>query len=64
VIQLDDALQLVDRTGERWFVAELNRNKGQLLLRQGDAVAAEELYHKALSIAKEQEPNSGNYAPQ
>jgi hypothetical protein len=52
---LDDALQLVEKTGERWFAAELNRHKGQLLLRQGHAEAAEELYCKALSIAKEQE---------
>jgi predicted ATPase len=52
---LDDALQLVERTGERWFAAELNRHKGQLLLRQGDSGAAEELYRKALSIAVEQE---------
>ena len=53
-ILLDDALQLVERTGERWFAAELNRHKAQLLLRQGDTEAAEELYRKALSIAEEQ----------
>ena len=52
---LDDALQIVERTGERWFAAELNRHKGQLLLRQGHSEAAEELYRKALSIAEEQE---------
>jgi class 3 adenylate cyclase/predicted ATPase len=52
---LDDALQIVERTGARWFAAELNRKKGQLLLRQGHSEAAEELYHKALSIAEEQE---------
>jgi class 3 adenylate cyclase/predicted ATPase len=52
---LDDALQIVERTGERWFAAELNRHKGQLLLRQGDSALAEELYHSALSIAQEQE---------
>jgi predicted ATPase len=52
---LDDALQIVERTGERWFAAELNRHKGQLMLREGHSEAAEELYHKALSIAREQE---------
>jgi predicted ATPase len=52
---LDDALQIVERTGERWFAAELNRHKGQLLLRQGHTEAAEELYRKALRIAEEQE---------
>jgi len=52
---LDEALQLAERTGERWFAAELNRHKGQLLLRQGHSKAAEQLYRKALSIAQEQE---------
>jgi predicted ATPase len=55
VILLDDALQIVERTGERWLAAELNRHKGQLLLRQGYSDAAEELYRKALSIAREQQ---------
>ena len=52
---LDEALQIAERTGERWFAAELNRHKGQMLLRQGHSEAAEELYRKALSIAEEQE---------
>jgi predicted ATPase len=52
---MNEALQIVERTGERWFAAELNRHKGRLLLRQGHAEAAEGLYYKALSIAVEQE---------
>jgi predicted ATPase len=55
VTLLDDALQILERTGERWFAAELNRHKGELLLRQGHSEAAEELYRRALSIAEEQE---------
>jgi class 3 adenylate cyclase/predicted ATPase len=55
VTLLDDALQISERTGERWFAAELNRHKGRLLLRQGYSAAAEELYRKALGIAQEQE---------
>ena len=55
VTPLDDALQIVERTGERWMEAELFRHKGQLLVRQGHPEAAEELYRKALSIAREQE---------
>ena len=51
---LDDALQIAAQTGECWFAAELNRHKGQLLLRRGNSEAAEELYGKALSIAEEQ----------
>ena len=52
---LDDGLQIIERTGERWLEAELIRHKGQLLLRQGYSAAAEELYRDALIIAKEQE---------
>ena len=52
---LDEALQIVDRTGERWLEAELYRHKGQLLLWQGHTEAAEDLYCKALIIAEEQE---------
>jgi predicted ATPase len=52
--QFDDALRVAERTGQRWFAAELNRHKGQLLLRQGHTEAAEELYRKALSVAVEQ----------
>jgi predicted ATPase len=51
---LDDALQIVESTGQRWFAAELNRHKGQLLLGQGHTEDAVELYRKALSIAREQ----------
>jgi predicted ATPase len=50
---LDGALQVVE--GERWFAAELFRHKGRLLLRQGQTETAEELYRKALSIARKQE---------
>jgi predicted ATPase len=32
---LDEALQIVEGTGERCLAAELNRHKGELLLRQG-----------------------------
>ena len=53
-ILVDDALQTMERTDERWFAAELNRHKGRLLLRQGRSDAAEDLYRKALSIAVEQ----------
>ena len=55
VARLDQALELAERTGERWFAAELDRQRGRLLLRQGYPEAAEELYRKALSVAREQE---------
>jgi predicted ATPase len=53
---LDEALQNLERARGREFAAELHRHKGQLLLRQGHSEAAEELYRKALSIAREQGP--------
>jgi predicted ATPase len=52
---LDEATQIVDRTGERWLEAELYRLKGQLLLRRGHAEAAENRYREALRIAREEE---------
>jgi predicted ATPase len=52
---VDEALRIIEKTGERWFAAEVYRQKGQLLLRPGYAGAAEELYCKALKIAREQE---------
>jgi len=52
---IDDSLQMVQRTGESWFAAELYRHKGRLLLRQGHIEVAEEMYRKAMSIAREQE---------
>ena len=55
VALLDNALGIAERTGACWFAAELNRQKGRLLLRQGPAEAAEELYRKALGIARKQE---------
>ena len=51
----DDALEIVARTGERWVEAELYRQKGRLLLRQGRTQSAEEQYCNALGIAREQE---------
>jgi predicted ATPase len=53
--QLDNASQIAERTGVRWYAAELNRHKGDLLLRQGHIEAAEDLYRKVMSIAREQE---------
>jgi class 3 adenylate cyclase/predicted ATPase len=55
VAMLDQALEVVERTGQRWLAAELHRLKGKLLLRQGHPEAAEQFYRTALSIAQEQE---------
>ena len=55
VTLLDDCFEIAGRTGERWLGAELNRHKGELILRQGHAEEAEEPYRNALGIAEEQE---------
>jgi class 3 adenylate cyclase/predicted ATPase len=54
VTLLDDALQIVERTGERWFEAELNRQKGELLERREQTEPAAEQYRNARNIAEEQ----------
>jgi len=51
---LDTALQLAEAVGERWFMAELYRHKGELMIRRGDCAAAEEFYRKSLAIAEKQ----------
>jgi predicted ATPase len=51
---LADALQIIEGTGGRWIEAELYRDKGELQ-RRANARAAEELYRKALYVAREQE---------
>ncbi len=55
VTRLDEALEIVARTGERLFAAELYRHKGQLMLRQGNTRSAEELYRDALRVARKQQ---------
>jgi predicted ATPase/DNA-binding winged helix-turn-helix (wHTH) protein len=54
---IDRALAMADRGGERWFVAELQRIKGELLLHEpGDESnsAAEYCFSAALEVAREQ----------
>ncbi len=66
---LAEALETVDKTGERWYEAELYRIKGELLLaREGDnqkakgekeAVSeAETCFSKAMDIARSQSAKS------
>ena len=51
-----DALERVERTGERWFEAELHRLKAKLLLGAGEpSIAdAEVEFQRALEIARDQ----------
>ena len=52
----------MDRTGERWWEAEVHRLKGELLLAQGGtrqkAVEAEAYFWHALEVAHQQQSKS------
>jgi predicted ATPase len=57
---LADAMAIVERTGERYFEAELHRLQGELLLDRspGDHGPAEGAFQKALSVARAQQAKS------
>jgi predicted ATPase len=56
---LAEALALVDKTGERFYEAELHRLKGELLKLSSDNQAeAESCFHHALDIARNQQAKS------
>jgi class 3 adenylate cyclase/predicted ATPase len=57
---LDKALRLAEKTGERWFEAELHRLKGEAFL-HGDATnraEPEACFHRAIEIAQQQNAKS------
>jgi predicted ATPase len=57
LLLLDEALTQVEKTEERWRVAELYRLKGDLLLQQNvlDVSQAENYFHQALDMARQQQ---------
>ena len=57
---LKEGLEVMDRTGERWWQAEVYRLTGALLLHQAvpDAAQAETCFHQALDIARQQHATS------
>jgi class 3 adenylate cyclase/tetratricopeptide (TPR) repeat protein len=57
---LDEALATSDRTGYRAFEAELNRARGEILLKRdpANAAPAEEALLTAISVARQQETRS------
>jgi len=57
---LNDALQIVERTGERWFAAEVHRARGEILLKRDteNTVPAEKAYLAAIAVSKEQKAKS------
>jgi len=57
---LNEALALVDTTGERWYEPELHRLKGALLLQQSSdyQADAESAFHQALDLARNHQAKS------
>jgi DNA-binding winged helix-turn-helix (wHTH) protein/predicted ATPase len=57
---LEEALALVNKTGERWYEAELYRLKGELLLRQAipAPLGVDHCFSHALQIARSQQAKS------
>ena len=51
---LEKALDLVETAGERYYEAELNRLKGELLLMQDKVDEAESSFHRAIDVARHQ----------
>jgi class 3 adenylate cyclase/predicted ATPase len=48
---LTEALDLVERTGERWYEAELIRRMGEVERGDGDLLAAERRFEQAITVA-------------
>jgi predicted ATPase len=57
---LAEALAVLERTGERWWEAEVYRLKGEILLQQAvaDEPLAETCFRQALDVARGQEAKS------
>lgn len=58
---LNEALEFADRTGEGFYLPEIHRLKGELLLRQDDPKPNEEAtncFQRALSVARHQQTKS------
>lgn len=51
---VEEALTIVDTSGERWIEAELYRLKGELLVACGDETEAEAAFQQALTVARRQ----------
>ena len=55
---LAEALDFVEKTGERYCEAELYRLQGELQLMQADEVTAEASFHRAIAVARRQQAKS------
>ena len=55
---LDEAFAFVERTGERHWLAELHRLRGEFLIQQGKDAEAEASLRMALDVARQQQAKS------
>ena len=57
---INHALAESERTGQRWYDAELHRTRGEILLKQNvaDFAPAEQAYLTAIAIAQHQKARS------
>lgn len=51
----DEAIEYIDRTGERWWEAEVYRVRGEFFLGKGEREEALAAFSKALEVARQQE---------
>jgi predicted ATPase len=56
--QINLALDLLERTGERFTAAEIHQVDGQVYLAEGDRLAAETSFRRAVDVARLQEAKS------
>jgi predicted ATPase len=56
---IEEGLALMEKTGQRYFDAELHRLKGEfLLMKDGDKAKAESLFERAIDVATKQKAKS------
>jgi predicted ATPase len=58
IYRLGEAIDFMETTQERWGEAETHRLRGTLLLSTDDQSAAEDSFHKALAVARQQQAKS------
>jgi class 3 adenylate cyclase/tetratricopeptide (TPR) repeat protein len=60
LVTIDEALAVIEETGERFFEAEAHRTKGELLLAKGKskALQAEQSFRTAVEVARSQKAKS------
>jgi predicted ATPase len=57
---VDEAMTMIETTGERWLEAEVNRIAGEIALKspEANAAKAEGYFERSLAVARQQEAKS------